>query len=350
MRAVIVREHGPFAEQRLEDVADPRPGPDEVLIEARAIGVNYPDLLVIEGRYQFLPPRPFSPGKEMAGIVAATGANVRRVKQGDRVMALPEYGAYCERLAVPESICYPMPDSISFEDGAALALTYQTAHFALVERGACRRGETVLVTGASGGVGLAGVQIAKALGATVIAGVTSAEKGDLARRHGADHVIDLSLPDLRESLRVQVQAAVGPHGVDIVLDSVGGDVFDGALRTLAWCGRLVVIGFASNRIPEAKANYLLLKNISVLGLQWTDYRGRDPEKVRRVQQQIYALYAEGKLKPLVSERFPLERFAEALARFRARQVVGKMVLIPVEYGSPPLQSQVRGQPATPRYP
>jgi NADPH2:quinone reductase len=328
MRAVIVHEHGPFPEQRVETVADPRPGPGEVLIEARAIGVNYPDLLVIEGKYQFLPPRPFSPGKEVAGIVVATGANVTRVKPGDRVMALPEYGAYCEQLVVPENICYAMPDAISFADGAALALAYQTAHFALVERGAYRRGETVLVTGASGGVGLACVQIAKALGAAVLAGVTSTAKGDLARRHGADHVIDLSLPDLRESLRAQVHAAVGKRGVDIVLDSVGGDAFDGALRALAWCGRLVVIGFASTRIPEAKANYLLLKNVSVLGLQWTDYRGRDPEWVRRVQQQIYALYAEGKLKPLVSETFPLERFAEALARFGARSVVGKMVLIP----------------------
>lgn len=328
MRAVIVHEHGPFLQQRVENVAEPRPGPGEVLIEARAIGVNYPDLLVIEGKYQFLPPRPFSPGKEVAGIVVATGANVTRVKEGDRVMALPEYGAYSERLVVPENICYAMPDPISFADGAALALAYQTAHFALLERGAYRRGETILVTGASGGVGLACVQIAKALGATVIAGVTSAEKGDLVRRHGADHVIDLSAPDLRESLRAQVHAAAGRRGVDIVLDSVGGDAFDGALRALAWCGRLVVIGFASTRIPAARANYLLLKNVSVLGLQWTDYRGRDPEWVRRVQQQIYALYTEGKLKPLVSETFPLERFAEALARFGARRVVGKMVLIP----------------------
>lgn len=328
MRAVVVREHGPFADQRIEDVPEPRPGPGEVLIEARAIGVNYPDLLVIEGKYQFLPPRPFSPGKEVAGTVVATGANVTRVKEGDRVMALPEYGTYCERLVVAENICYPMPDTLSFEDGAALALAYQTAHFALLARGACQRGETVLVTGASGGVGLACVQLAKALGATVIAGVTSAEKGDLARRHGADHVIDLSAPDLRESIRAQVHAAVGRRGVDIVLDGVGGDAFDGALRALAWCGRLVVIGFASTRIPEAKANYLLLKNVAVLGLQWTDYRGRDPQWVSRVQQQIYALYDEGKLKPHVSATFPLDRFAEALARFPARRVVGKMLLIP----------------------
>jgi len=299
-----------------------------VLIEARAIGVNFPDLLVIEGKYQFLPPRPFSPGKEVAGVVAAAGADVTRFKEGDRVMALPEYGTYAERLVAPEDVCYAMPDALSFADGAALALAHQTAHFALVERGAYRRGETVLVTGASGGVGLACVQIAKALGATVIAGVTSTQKGELARRHGADHVIDLSLPDLRDAVRAQVHAAVGKRGADIVLDSVGGDVFDGALRALAWCGRLVVIGFASTRIPAVKANYLLLKNIAVLGLQWTDYRGRDPQWVARVQQQIYALHAEGKLAPYVSETFALEGFAEALSRFGERRVTGKMLLIP----------------------
>ena len=328
MRAVIVHEHGPIRSQRVETVPEPVPGPGEVVIDARAIGVNFPDMLVIEGRYQVLPPRPFSPGKEVAGVVSALGDGVTRFKLGDHVMAQREYGTYREKVVSPEATCYRMPGAMSFEEGAALGLAYQTSHFALVDRAAYRKGETVLVTGASGGVGLAGVEIAKALGATVIAGVTSAEKAELCRRHGADHVIDLTAPDLRASLREQVYAAVGKRGVDIVLDNVGGDVFDGALRALAWCGRLVVVGFAGGRIPEVKANYLLVKNISVIGLQWADYRERDPEWVRRVQTELYALYDEGKLKPHVSARYPLERFADALAHFVERGVQGKMILTP----------------------
>jgi len=328
VRAVLVREHGPLARHRVETVPDPAPARGEVLIEARAIGVNYPDLMVMLGTYQLLPARPFSPGKEVAGVVAAVGEGVTRFRAGDHVMALPEYGTYAQRIAVPEAICYPMPKAMPFDEGAVLALAYQTAHFALIERGAYRKGESVLVTGASGGVGLAAVQLAKALGATVLAGVTSKEKGELCRRHGADHVIDLAAPDLRSSVRAQVHAAIGKTGVDIVLDSVGGDVFDGALRALAWCGRLVSIGFASGRIPEAKAGYLLVKNLALLGLQWTDYRGREPERVQRVQQELHALYGAGKLKPVITARYPLERFAEALARFEARQVLGKMVLLP----------------------
>jgi NADPH2:quinone reductase len=243
-------------------------------------------------------------------------------------MAQREYGTYAEKTLSPEATCYRLPDALGFEQGAALGLAYQTSHFALVERAACREGETVLVTGASGGVGLAGVELAKALGATVIAGVTSAEKGELARRHGADHVIDLALPPLRDSVRAQVHAAVGRRGVDIVLENVGGEVFDGALRALAWRGRMVVVGFASMRLPQINANYLLLKNISAAGLQWSDYREREPAWVRRVQSELYALWAEGRLRPYVSERYPLAQFADALARFAERRVQGKMVLLP----------------------
>ena len=328
MRAVIVRDYGPIRSAGVETVPDPVPGPGEVVIEARAIGVNYPDMLVIEGKYQFLPPLPFSPGKEVAGVVSAIGPGVTRFKPGDRVMAQREYGTYAEKTLSPEATCYHLPEPMGFEEGAALGLAYQTSHFALLDRGGYREGETVLVTGASGGVGLAGVEIAKALGATVIAGVTSAEKGELARRHGADHVISLAAPKLRDSVREQVYAAVGKRGVDIVLENVGGEVFDGALRALAWCGRMVVVGFASMRLPEIKANYLLLKNISAIGLQWSDYRERDPDRVRRVQEALYALYLDGRLKPYVSATFPLERFADALACFAGRRVRGKMILIP----------------------
>jgi NADPH:quinone reductase len=328
MRAVIVHDYGPFRSAGVETVGDPVPGPGEVVIDARAIGVNYPDMLVIEGRYQFLPPLPFSPGKEVAGVVSAVGPGVTRFRPGDRVMAQREYGTYAEKTLSPEATCYRLPEPMGFEEGAALGLAYQTSYFALVERAAFCEGETVLVTGASGGVGLAAVEIAKALGATVVAGVTSTEKGELARRHGADHVINLAAPRLRDSVREQVYAAVGKRGVDIVLENVGGEVFDGALRALAWCGRMVVVGFASMQLPDIKANYLLLKNISAIGLQWSDYREREPDRVRRVQEALYALYLEGRLRPLVSATFPLERFADALACFAARRVRGKMILVP----------------------
>lgn len=328
MRAVVVHAHGDFRAPRVENVADPLPGAGEVVIGARAIGVNYPDLLVIQGKYQFLPPKPFSPGKEVAGVIEAVGAGVTRLKPGDRVMAQREYGCYAEKLLSPEATVYPMPAALGFEEGAALGLAYQTAHFAVVDRGAYRPGDSVLVTGASGGVGLACVEVAKACGATVIAGVTSAEKGALARAHGADHWIDLSQPEPRESIRAQVHALTGRRGVDIVLENVGGEVFDGALRALAWCGRMVVVGFASMQLPEIKANYLLVKNISATGLQWSDYRERDPEWVQRVQAELYDLWTQGKLKPFVSARFPLEQFADALERFVARRVQGKMILVP----------------------
>ena len=328
MRAVVVHKHGPYTTPRVETVPDPVPGAGEVLIAAHAIGVNYPDLLVVEGKYQFLPPRPFSPGKEVAGVIEAVGRGVTRIKPGDRVTAQREYGAYAEKVLSPEATCYPMPDALGFEEGAALGLAYQTAHFAFVDRGAFKPGESVLVTGASGGVGLACVEVAKAYGATVIAGVTSAEKGALAMRHGADHWIDLSLPDPRESIRAQVQALTAKRGVDIVLENVGGEIFDGALRALDWCGRMVIVGFASMQLPEMKANYLLVKNISAVGLHWSDYRERDPEWVKRVQAALFDLWTQGKLKPYVSARFPLERFADALACFVERRVQGRMILTP----------------------
>ncbi len=327
MRAVIVHEHGPADSHRVEAVPDPVPGPGEVVVELRAIGVNYPDLLVTEGKYQLLPPRPFSPGKEGAGVVAALGPGVQGLDIGERVSFQTEYGAYAQRIAVRSATVYPMPASIGFEDAAALGLTYQTAHFALRERASLVPGESVLVTGASGGVGLAAVEIAKAMGARVLAGVTSAEKGRLALAHGADAVVDLAAENLRDSLREQIARETG-GGVDVVIDNVGGDVFAGALRALAWRGRLVVVGFASNRIPEMRANYLLVKNIAVTGLQWSDYRERRPDWVAQVQQELFGLYEAGSLRPHISARYPLERFAEALERFRRRDVTGKMLLLP----------------------
>lgn len=326
MRAVWVREHGAPETARVEEVPTPAIGDEQVLIDVKAIGVNFPDLLVMGGTYQILPPRPFSPGKDAAGIVRAVGSKATHCKPGDRVAVHLEYGAYAEQVAAKDAVCHVLPEAMSFEEAAAMGLVYQTAHFGLIERGLYQRGETVLVNGATGGIGLAAVQIAKGLGATVFAGVNNGEHGRIARANGADHVIDLARPDLRESLRAQVHALSRGRGVDIVLDPLGGAVFEASLRALAWRGRMVVIGFAAGGIPELKVNYLLVKNITVSGLQWSDYRERAPDWVRRVQMDLFELYVKGAIRPRVMRSFPLERFAEALALVKSGSVQGKVVL------------------------
>jgi len=326
MKALLVKQFGALDTLVLEECPGPRPGAGEVLIDIRAAGVNFPDLLVIQGKYQILPPLPFSPGKECAGVVNAVGPGVVQFKRGDRVVAQIEYGAYAQQVVTKAANCHVIPVRMSFPEAAAMGLAYMTAHFALVERAALKAGETVLVTGAAGGVGLATVQVAKALGATVLAAVSSQDKAAAARAGGADHIIDTSVPNLREALRGQVHAAVGKRGVDVVIDSVGGDVFDACLRAIAWCGRLVVVGFADGRIPEIKAGHILVKNISVIGLQFSDYRDREPEKCRAAREQLFELYGAGKLKPHVMATFPLARYMEALALVRDRKVIGKVVL------------------------
>lgn len=326
MKALLVKEHGPIESLTLAECADPLPKAGEVIVDVRAASINFPDLLVINGTYQTLPPRPFSPGKDLSGVVAAVGEGVTLCKPGDRVTAQIEYGAYAEKCAVPEVNCHVMPESMSFAEGAAMGLVYLTAHFALVERGLCQPGEIVLVNGGAGGVGLAAVQIAKALGATVLASVNSEERGTVARLNGADHVIRTDVPDLREALRKQVLDAVGARGVDLIIDPVGGDVFDASLRAIAWCGRLVVVGFAEGRIPEIKVGYLLVKNIALIGLQWSDYRDREPGKVRRAQQQLFRLYESGQIKPQVMVTYPLEDHQRALATVRDGKAIGKVVL------------------------
>jgi NADPH2:quinone reductase len=326
LKALLVREHGPIETLALAEAADPVPKAGEVLIDVRAASINFPDLLVIAGTYQKLPARPFSPGKDLAGIVAAMGEGVTTCRPGDRVCAQVEYGAYAEKCIVPHLNCHIMPQTMSYADGAAMGLTYLTAHFALVERGAYRRGESVLVTGAAGGVGLGTVQVAKALGATVIASVSSEEKAALVRRHGADHVVRTDVPELRDELRKQLHEAVGKKGVDLIIDSVGGDVFDASLRGIAWAGRLVVVGFAAGRIPEIKAGYLLVKNIALIGLQFSDYRDREPEKVRAVQQELFRMYEAGSIKPHVMAAYPIQDYLTALSLVRERKVVGKVVL------------------------
>jgi len=291
-----------------------------------AAGVNFPDLLVMGGKYQILPRSPFVPGKECAGVVAAVGRAVTTCKPGDRVLAWMEHGAFAEQAVCVQDNCFVLPEPMSFEEGASFGLVYQTAHFALVERADLRAGEIVLVTGASGGVGLAAVQIAKALGATVAAAVSTPQKAEIAWRNGADHVIDVAVPNLRDGLREQLRKATDGRGADVVIEQGGGDVFDASLRALAWSGRLVVVGFAGGRIPEVKANYLLVKNIAVLGLQISDYRDRHPRKMRRVMAELFDWYDRGSITPLVSEVYPLSEFAAAFAAIASRRAVGKLAL------------------------
>ncbi|MDP2241776.1 MAG: NADPH:quinone oxidoreductase family protein [Burkholderiales bacterium] len=326
MKALIVREHGPIANLLLEDAADPVPGPGQVLIAVHAVSINFPDLLVIGGTYQTLPTLPFSPGKDLAGVVAAVGAGVTTCKPGDRVAAQNEYGAYAQRCVVPQMNCYTMPERMSFTDAAAMGLTFPTAHFALVERGQYQPGEIVLINGAAGGVGVATVQIAKALGATVVAAVDSAGKADLAKTNGADHIVRTDVPNLRDAFRDQVFKAVGKRGVDIIVDPVGGDVFDAGLRVIAWCGRIIIVGFAEGRIPEVKAGHLLVKNIAMLGLQYSSYRDRVPEKVQQVQRELFAWYEAGRIKPHVMAEFALQDYQQALAIVRDGKAVGKVVI------------------------
>jgi NADPH2:quinone reductase len=297
-----------------------------VLVDVCAAGINFPDLMVIGGTYQTLPKLPFIPGKECAGVVSRVGEGVTTLKRGDRVTALMGHGAFAEQVVLDEKTAHAIPSEMSFPEAAALNLTYLTTHFALRARAQLKPGEIVLVTGAAGGVGLAAVQIAKAIGATVLAAVSSPEKAAAARASGADHIIDVSVPDLRNGLRDQVFAVTNKHGADVIIDQVGGDVFDASLRAAAWEGRIVLIGFASGRIPEIKAGYILVKNIAVLGLHIGDYRDRQPEEFRRARAELFAWYRAGQIKPHVMATYPLKDYLTALNVVKNRQAIGKVVL------------------------
>jgi len=281
---------------------------------------------VTGGGYQFLPQRPFIPGKGPAGVVSAVGREVTSLQTGDRVLAMAEQGGYAEAVAVAADQCYHLPSPMSFDEAASLSLAFDTAWFALRERARLEPGETVLVLGASGAVGHAAIQLARAMGARVLAGIARTEKAADVLAAGADAVIDLSRPNLRDSLREQVFAVTEGRGADIVLDPLGGEVFEAALRALAWRGRLVVIGFAAGAIPTMRVNYLLLKNIEVSGLQISDYRKRRPAQLAAAFAEIFGFYEQGKIKPAAVTAFPLERAGEALAALRDRRLAGRTVL------------------------
>ena len=327
MLAVVVREFGGIENAKLGDMPKPAPKAGEVLLETHAVAVNFVDLVMMSGRYQFKPELPFIPGKLPAGTVAAVGSDVTKFKPGDHAIAMAEQGGFAEFVAMPENQCIPVPPALPLTEAAAMALVYDTAYFALRDRAHIKPGESVLVLGATGGVGLAAIQLAKVMGAgKVLAAVASKDKEGIVREAGADAVIDVARPDLRDSLREQVYAHTGKGGVDIIIDMLGGDIFDAAVRALAWSGRLVVIGFASGRIPSIKANYLLVKHIEVSGMQVSDYRKRRPDDMAACFREVFAWHAAGKLKPLPTKVYPLEQFATALHDIQDRKQRGRVVL------------------------
>jgi NADPH:quinone reductase len=326
VRAVQVRQPGPLESHQIEEISDLTAGAGEVVVDLKAAVVNYPDLLVVTGRYQVTPPAPFAPGKEGAGIVNSVGPGVKGLRVGDRVLVHVEHGAYATQVIAKEGLCFPLPSEMSFVDAAAVGLAAQTAWFALLERGKFEPGEVVLITGASGAVGQAAVQIVAALSGVAIAAASNFDRAKTVLEGTKSHFVNLAAPDLRNSLRQQVHDVTQSRGVDIVVDTLGGDVFDAAIRTLAWCGRIVTVGFAAGRIPEVKANYLLVKNISASGLQWSDYRDRTPERVARAHAGLVDLWSRGVLRPGKVRTLPLSDFAKALEAIDSRQATGRLVL------------------------
>ncbi len=324
MKAMVARAWGEPSSLDHADVPDPGPGPGEVLIDIRASGCNFPDLLMVQGKYQVKPPLPFSPGLEIAGVVSGLGPDVSGLRVGQRVFALVRWGGYAERAVALAARTYPLPDFMSFEEGAAFALVYQTGWCALVERAALHPGETLLVHGAAGGVGLAAVHLGKALGARVLATAGSAEKLEVVRAAGADVAIDYRTEDWVERVKKETDG----RGADVIYDPVGGDVFDGSTRCVAFEGRILVIGFAGGRIAEVATNRVLLKNIAIVGVYWGAYNDRDPGTVRRWMGELLALVEAGRFRPVIYKTYPLRQAAEALAALAGRQSYGKVVLVP----------------------
>ncbi|MFK7942866.1 MAG: NADPH:quinone oxidoreductase family protein [Paracoccaceae bacterium] len=328
MRALVVSEYGPWDSHALqEDWPDPAPGPGGVLIETRAMSVNFPDVLMVEGGYQHKPPTPFVPGFDAAGVVLAVGEGVTRVAPGDRVLTYTRDGAFAEKVAAPEGDVWKIPDAMPWDHAAAFGLVYLTAHISMIENSACKPGEWVLVTGASGGVGLAMVQYGAALGIRIIGGVTSPEKAHLVIEQGAEATVDLSSPDLFSTLRDQI-FAIAPEGVDAVMDMVGGDVWDAAIRGVRNGGRMAIVGFAGGRIQSIKPTYLLNKNISAIGSPLGKGLPEYGAIKDRAMDRLFAEYRTGKLTPHISETLPLAEWKTAFGRFKHRKVTGKIIMVP----------------------
>lgn len=324
MKAVVCREFGPIETLRIEEIDAPVAQPGQLVLRVAACGVNFYDGLAVQGKYQVKPAFPFSPGGEVAGEVISVGEGVSGFRPGQRVMAFAGFGGYAEEIAVASGNVFPIPDSMDFDDAAAFLIAYATSHHALKDRAQIRPGETLLVLGAAGGVGLTAVEIGKLMGARVIAAASSPDKLSLAKSYGADLTINYAKDDLRE----RVKALTDGRGVDVVYDPVGGKQGEAALRSLAMFGRHLVIGFASGDIPTLAFNHLLLKQIAVTGVLWGNFAKAEPRRNAANIAELLAWYGHGRLKPHVSDAYPLANFIEGLGRVMSRQARGKVVIRP----------------------
>ncbi|MEQ9544611.1 MAG: NADPH:quinone oxidoreductase family protein [Marinobacter sp.] len=322
MKAILCKEYGPAEKLVIEDIASPEVKGHGVKIRVKAAGLNFPDTLIIENKYQLKPSLPFSPGGEMAGEVIEVGEKVTRFKPGDRVAGLTGYGAFAEEIVAPEQNLLPIPDAMPDEKAAAFSMVYGTSYYALKQRANLQPGETLLVLGASGGVGLATVELGKAMGARVIAAASSAEKLAVAKAAGADELINYTEEPLKEAVKKLTHS----KGVDVIYDPVGGEFTEQALRAMAWNGRHLIIGFAAGDIPKIPANLTLLKGCSVVGVFWGSFTQREPEASAQNMMELMKLYAEGKIDPKISEVFEFEDYAKALGALTERRATGKVVL------------------------
>ena len=323
MKAVLCKEYGPPESLVIEDIASPTPGRGQVVVSVKACGVNFPDTLIIQGKYQFKPAMPFSPGSEVSGIVKEVGEGVDTVQVSDHVIAFTGWGGFAEEVVTEASKLITLPGDIDFVTAAAFTLVYGTAHHALKDRAQIKAGETLLVLGAAGGVGLASVELGKVMGARVIAAASSAEKLAVCKQHGADELINYTTEDLRE----RIKALTGGNGVDVIIDPLGGAYSEPALRSIAWKGRFLVIGFAAGDIPRIPLNLTLLKGCSIVGVFWGSFTEREPEHNQENLHELLSWLAQGKLKPHISATYPLEGAAQALNDVLNRKVKGKAVLL-----------------------
>ena len=324
MKALLCRELTGIDNLRVEEVADLQPAAGEVVIDVKAAGVNFPDILLVQGKYQYKAPLPFAPGFELAGVVKAVGTGVTHLRPGDHVLAVVNHGAFAEQAVAPAERVMKLPAGTDLESAAAMMFTYGTSYHALKDRGELKPGETLLVLGAAGGVGLAAVELGKLMGARVIAAASSPEKLAVCRVQGADEGIDYSKEDLRERLKALTQG----KGVDVVYDPVGGAYTETALRSLAWKGRLLVVGFAAGEIPRIPLNLPLLKGSSIVGVYWGAFLEKDPAGGRDNARQLVEWLAAGKIKPQVYRRYPLDKAVDALRDVSERRVAGKAVITP----------------------
>jgi len=324
MRALLCHQWGPPEDLTVDDIPDPVPSEHQALIEVHAAAVNFPDSLIIQNKYQFKPELPFAPGGECAGIVRELGAAVKHIACGDRVVAFTGWGAMSEKVLVDARQLIPMPEDLDFDTASAFVMTYATSYHALKDRAALADGETLLVLGASGGVGLAAIELGKILGARVIAAASSAEKLAVCKLHGADELIDYENEDLRERLK----AITGGKGVDVIYDPVGGAFTETALRSIAWRGRLLVVGFANGSIPSIPVNLTLLKGASIVGVFWGDYAKREPASNANDLRTLFTWLMQGKLKPRIAATYPLARGGVAIRALMDRRVSGKLVVHP----------------------